>query len=98
MSEKQSKNGQNCPCRCPVCVKQAEDQEGAVFWATWLNTEFRGHLVHPLLPTFCGFQASDAPNNTRSSGHLVEPEGCTARARLGPVVGALGSPVQKKLF
>ena len=30
---------------CDVCVKQAQNQERAVSWATWLKTEFRGHLA-----------------------------------------------------
>ena len=47
---------------CAVSVKQAQNQERAVSWATWLKTEFRGHLVHPQPPTFCGFQASESPN------------------------------------
>ena len=34
----------------------------AVSWATWLKSEFRGHLVHPQPPNFCGFQASELPN------------------------------------
>ena len=33
-----------------------------VSWATWLKSEFRGHLVHPQPPTFGGFQASESPN------------------------------------
>ena len=49
---------------CAACVKQARNQERAVSWATWLQTEFRGHLVHLQPPTFCGFQASDSPNKT----------------------------------
>ena len=46
------------------CVKQSRNQERAVSWATWLKTEFRGHLVHPQPTTFCGFQASESPNET----------------------------------
>ena len=34
----------------------------------------------------------------RTSGHLVEPEGSTARARLGPTVGPPWSPGRKKDF
>ena len=47
-----------------ICVKQTQNQERAVSWATWLKTEFRGHLVHPRPPTFCSFQASHSPNET----------------------------------
>ena len=47
---------------CAVCVKQAPNQERAVSWPMWLKTEFRGHLIHPQPPNFCGYQASDSPN------------------------------------
>ena len=64
-----------------VCVKQPQNTERVVSWATWLKFEFSGHLFHLQPPTFCGFQASESPNETprppyRTSGHLVEPEGC----------------------
>ena len=36
---------------CAVCVKQAQNQQQAVSWATWLKTEFREHLV-PATPHF----------------------------------------------
>ena len=56
---------------CAVFVKQAQNQERAVSWAMWLKSEFRGHLVHPQVPTFYGFQASDSPNETpRPPYHL----------------------------
>ena len=44
------------------CAPTPQNQARAVSWATWLKSEFRGHLVHPQPPTFCGFQASDSPN------------------------------------
>ena len=46
------------------CAPTPRNQERAVSWATWLKAEFRGHLVHPQPPTFCGFQASESPNQT----------------------------------
>ena len=49
---------------CDVCVKHARNEEQAVSWATWLKTEYRGHLAQPQAPTFCGFQASELPNKT----------------------------------
>ena len=49
---------------CAICVKQAQNQERAVSWVTWLKTEFQGHLFHPQPPTSCGFQASESPNET----------------------------------
>ena len=47
------------------CAPASRNQERAVSWATWLKTEFRGHLVHMEPPTFYGFQASELPNETR---------------------------------
>ena len=55
------KRRQKAPKSAP-CAPTARNQEQAVSWATWLKTEFRGHLVHPQPPTFCGFQASESPN------------------------------------
>ena len=51
-------------CAVYVYVRQARNQEQAVSWAAWLKSEFRGHLVHPQPPTFCGFQALELPNET----------------------------------
>ena len=59
-SPKMAKNGQIARRLC----QQAQNQERAVSWATWLKTQFRGHLVHPQPPTFCGFQPSESPNET----------------------------------
>ena len=44
------------------CAPTPRNQARAVSWATWLKSEFRGHLVHLQPPTFCGFQASESPN------------------------------------
>ena len=46
------------------CAPTPRNQARAVSWATWLKSEFRGHLVHPQAPTFCGFQASKSPDET----------------------------------
>ena len=60
----------NGPKRCQKAPKSAQcaptprNQARAISWATWLKTEFRGHIVHPQPSTFCGFQASDSPNET----------------------------------
>ena len=83
------------------CALAPRNQARAVSWAMWLQTKFRGHLVHPQPLTFCGFQASELSNEPprpRTSGHLVQPEGSPARARLGPAVGPSGSPGRKKRF
>ena len=47
------------------CAPAPRNQDRAVSWTTWLQTEFRGHLVHPQPPTFYGFQSSESPNETR---------------------------------
>ena len=46
------------------CAPTPRNQARAVSWATWLKIRFRGHLVHPQAPTFCGFQAAELPNET----------------------------------
>ena len=58
------RNGPKMALMCVVCVQQGQNQERAVSWATWLKTEFRGHLFQPPPPTFCGSQASGSPNET----------------------------------
>ena len=61
----------NGPKRCQKAPKTAQyaptprNQAQTVSWATWLKIQFRGHLVHPQPPSFCGFQASESPNETR---------------------------------
>ena len=55
------KRRQKAP-KTALCAPTPRNQERAVSWATWLKKEFRGHLVHPQPPTFCGFQASESPN------------------------------------
>ena len=37
------------------CAPTPGNQARAASWATWLKIRFRGHLVHPQPPTFCGF-------------------------------------------
>ena len=86
---------------CAVCVKQAQNQERAVSWATWLKTEFRGHLAHLQPPTFCCFQASESPNETPRPLYYCSLGG--AVGQLGPrTVGANGGstrvPGAKKII
>ena len=52
------------------CAPAPGNQERAVSWATWLKTEFRGHLGHPQPPTFYGFQALESPNETHRPPYL----------------------------
>ena len=58
------KRRQKAPKSAP-CAPAPRNQERAVSWATWPKLRFRGHLVHPQPPRFCGFQASELPNETR---------------------------------
>ena len=59
----------NGPKRCQKAPKSAQraptpcNQARAVSWATWLQPEFPGHLVHLKPPSFGGFQASQSPND-----------------------------------
>ena len=55
------KRRQKAPKSAP-CAPAPQNQARAVSWATWLKTEFRGHIVCPQPPTFCGFQALESPN------------------------------------
>ena len=52
------------------CAPAPGNQERAVSPATWLKTEFRGHLGHPQPPTFYGFQALESPNETHRPPYL----------------------------
>ena len=61
------------------CAPSTRTQEWAVSWATWLKSEFRGHLVHPQPPTFCGFQATDSPNETPRPPDQRSPGGAGPR-------------------
>ena len=60
----------NGPKRCQKALKSAasapipRNQARAVSWAMWLKIRFRGHLVHPHPPTFCGFHPSESPKRT----------------------------------
>ena len=57
------KRRQKAPKSAP-CAPTPRNQARAVSWATWLKIRFRGHLVHPQPPTFCGFHPSESPNET----------------------------------
>ena len=49
---------------CVDWVATATNQEQAIFLVTWLKMRFRGHLIHPQSPTFCGFHPSELPKRT----------------------------------
>ena len=97
----------NGPKRCQKAPKSAQcaptprNQARAISWATWLKTEFQGHIVHPQPSTFCGFQASDSPNETPRPPYKWslgtaggQPGPCTA----GASGGSSGFPGAKKII
>ena len=82
-------------------VTAPQNQEGALSWATWLKTKFRGHLVHPQTPLLVVFKPQNYPTrhpDPRAISHLAEPESSPACARWGPTVGPPGSLGRKKRF
>ena len=86
---------------CAVCVQEAQNQERTVSGATWLKTEFRGHLVHPQPPTLCGFQASESPNETPRPPYecsLGAARGQPSRRIVGANSGSTGVPGAKKMI
>ena len=94
------KRRQKAPKSAP-CAPTARNQEQAVSWATWLKIRFRGHLIHPQTPTFCGLQASESPNepprppyqwSLRGAGGPASP--CT----VGANGGSTRVPVAKKII
>ena len=96
-----AKNGQKWPGLRAICVKQPQNQERVVSWATWLKSEFQGHILHPQPLTFCGFQASGLPNQTPRPLYKSSLGG--AGGQRGPrTVGANGGstrvPGAKKTF
>ena len=84
-----------------ICVQQAVKQERAVSSATWLKTQFRGHLFHPQPHTFCGFQASESPNETPTPPYqwsLLVAGGQHCPRRVGANSGSTRVPGAKKLI
>ena len=78
----------------------ATNQEQAISLATWLKMRFRGHLLHPQPPTFCGFHPSELPKRTPRPPYLG-PLGCgklQAQAQTGGCPnGSTGSSRGKKM-
>ena len=70
MSRKRPKKRPRSPKFCVDWPATATNQEQAVSLATWLKTRFRGHLIHPQSPTFCGFHPSELPKQTRTAPYL----------------------------
>ena len=67
----------------------------------WLKSEFRGHLVHPQPPTFCGFQASELPHETPRppyQGSLGGAGGQPGPRTVGANGGSTRVPGAKKMI
>ena len=75
MSRKRPKKAPRSPKFCVDWLATATNQEQAIFLATWLKAQFRGHLIHPQSPTFCGFHPSELPKRTPRPPYLG-PVGC----------------------
>ena len=69
------------------CAPTPRNQARGVSWATWLKSEFRRHLVHPQAPTFCGFQASESPNEPLTPPYQWSLGGAGGQARPAHVGG-----------
>ena len=91
---------QKAPKTAP-CAPAPRNQDWAVSWTTWLQTEFRGHLVHPQPPTFYGFQASKLPNETRRPPYqwsLGAAGGTASPCTVGAKGGSTRVPGAKKMI
>ena len=94
------KRRQKAPKIAP-CAPAPRNQDWAVSWTTWLQTEFRGHLVHPQPPTFYGFQASELPNETRRPPYqwsLGAAGGPASPCTVGANGGSTRVPGAKKMI
>ena len=83
------------------CAPTPQNQARAVSWTTWLKSQFRGHLVRPQPPTFCGFQASESPNETPRPPHLWSLGAAGGRPGPRPARangGSTGVPGAKKII
>ena len=95
------KNGEKGPnVRCSV-KPRTQNQERAVSWPMWFKSEFQGHLVHTQPPTFCGFQASESPNEKPRPPYqwsLGGARGQPGRRTVGANCGSTRVPGAKKIF
>ena len=55
------KRRQKAPKTCAMRTNTPKPSTGRILGYV-LKSEFRGRLVHPQAPTFCGFEASESPN------------------------------------
>ena len=83
------------------CAPTPRNQARAVSWATCLKIRFRGHLIHPQPPTFCGFQASESPHETPrppNQWSLGGAGGQPGPRTTGANGGSTGVPGAKKMI
>ena len=101
MCEKRPKNGQKWP-KCALFVSNMpQTKHGPYLGLRGSKPNFEGTYSTRNPPLFVVSKPQNRPTShldPRTSGHLVEPEGSPARARLGPTVGPPWSPGRKKSF
>ena len=100
MSQKRPKKAPRSPKFCVDWLATATNQEQAISLATWLKRRFRGHLLHPQSPTFCGFHPSKLPKRTPRPPYLGPLECGKLQAQTetgGCPNGSRGSNRGKKL-
>ena len=77
------------------CAPTPRTQARSVSWVTWLNSKFRGHLVHPQPPTFCGSHPSELPNEPPRPPYQWSLGGARGQPGLR-TVGANGASTRNK--
>ena len=93
-----AKNGPNC---VQHLSRRPKTKNGPYLGLRGSKRMFRGHLVPPQPPTFCGFQASDSPNDTpRPPYHwsLGAAGGQPGPRTVGANGGSTGVPRAKKMI
>ena len=94
-----AQKGPRSPEFCADGLATATNQEQAISLATWLKMRFRGHLVHPQPPTFCGFHPSELPKRTPRPPYVAPAGGGKLQAQAqtgGCPIGSTGSGRGKK--
>ena len=61
MSGNRPEKAPECSTNCAHWPPTAPNQKQTISQATWLQTPFRAHLIHPQPPTFGGFHPSKLP-------------------------------------
>ena len=100
MSRKQPRKAHKSSKFCVDWLATATNQDQAISLATWLKTPFRGHLIHPQSPTFCGFHPSELPKRTPRPPYLGPVGSGKRQAQTqtsGGQDGSLGSNRGRKL-